>query len=187
MPGAQERSEPDRIKREWRGLTVIDAVSKSAAVVSGGVVLLMAVQVTVDVVMRSMWNRPLPGTLDIISLVYMPILIALSLGYAERVREHITVSLLRDSMGPIWRRRQELVAGAASAVAVWLLLYYGYFRAIQALEIRETSIGSVDVPVWPSTIVMTIGFAIFLLQLGATLFRTATDPLDENEKVTVSV
>jgi TRAP-type C4-dicarboxylate transport system permease small subunit len=187
MSETQELSRPDRSKREWRGLAAIDAVSKFAAVISGGVVLLMAVQVTVDVVMRAMSNRPLPGTLDIISLVYMPILITLSLGYAERAREHITVSLLPDSMGPAWRRRQELVVGVASAVAVWLLLYYGYFRAIQALEIRETSIGSIDVPVWPSTIVMTVGLAIFLLQVSATVFRAATVPLDENEKVTVSV
>jgi TRAP-type C4-dicarboxylate transport system permease small subunit len=187
MSEDQELTEPDGREREWRGLAAIDFLSKSAAVAAGGVVLVMAAQVTVDVAMRTWWNEPLPGTLDIISLVYMPILISLSLGYAERVREHITVSLLHDSMGPTWRRHQEVVVGAASAVGVWLLLYYGYFRAIQAFEIRETSIGSIDVPVWPSTFAMTVGFAIFLLQVVASAFRAATAPRDDTEKVTVSV
>jgi len=150
----------------------IDWLGVQAALCAGLICMMMAVHIGADVFMRSVFSQPIDGTLDVATFGYMPAIVFLGMAATERLRQHITVSLVRDSMSGEWVPRHDLAAGILSSVAVAILLYGSFLRALHSVEIGETVVGSVDVPVWPATIVMTIGLLIFLLQAAASTIRS---------------
>ncbi len=124
-------------------------------------ILLMMLHVAADVVMRYLFNSPLPGTLNIVSRYYMVAVVFLSLAVAERQDAHISVEILYD----------RLPAGARRALAplAWLLTALTFAAiAVRSGEVAwsKTLIrasvdeGTTTIPVWQSYWLVAIGSAL---------------------------
>ena len=60
----------------------------------------MAVHVIADVSARYLFNQPLPGTIEIVSLYYMVAVIYLPVAYVQSRRQHIVVTQFTDFQLP---------------------------------------------------------------------------------------
>src|SRR5215207_5440776 len=77
-------------------LRVLEALVKVGAGLAAAACIVMVLQVTADVVARNVFNRPIGGTLEMVTYLWMPT-VSLAFGYAQLRDEHIRVTLLLEN------------------------------------------------------------------------------------------
>lgn len=120
------------------------------------------VAITVDVVVRNLGGRSVPGLLEM-SESALVATVFLGLAYAGATNAHVAVDLLTAALRPAVARVLIGIAWLVSvAVSVWFLIAT-FQRAVQSTAANELRQGLVDWPVWPARWLIVIGFAAFLL------------------------
>jgi TRAP-type C4-dicarboxylate transport system permease small subunit len=145
----------------------------------------MMCTILVDIIRRNVFDRPVPGTLDLIQFAYMPTLISLGLGYALLRNEHIRVTLLTAPTGPRTQRFIEVLGMVLTIGAMGALIWLGARRAQAAQQIDEHSIGVEWLAIWPYRWVAVVGMIVLGLQAIAQLVRAFVAleliPTDDDE------
>lgn len=166
-----EKVAADRRRGEPAWVRGIDLAARVGSWASGACVLLMGLNVVIDVAMRNLARTPLPGTLDLVTYLWMPCLALLALGYAEIRDEQIRVTLLVDATSERSRRRQAAVVEALTAALGAWMTYLAIGAAIRSFEISETTISASWLPLWPIRVVVVLSFALFSLSALARIYR----------------
>jgi|GEM_PF-950347 len=171
--GEARRDEPASFREssEPRWLKAVDLVSLSLAVLGGVAAAVLALNVILDVVGRSFFTKPLPGTLDLTTYAWMPTLVSLGLGYALLRGEHIRVSLLTAGASPRVQRALEIFCMALLAVVAAMLAYYGMQKAMNASTYGESAVGTPWLTIWPFRWVVVAGLVGLALQAIAQFVR----------------
>lgn len=152
-------------------LKTIDRLSGFVAIFAALALVLLVANVFVDVLGRSMFRRPLSGTLEMTAYWWMPMITLLSLGYTERTQEHIKVTMLLDAL-PL--RLRQIVEGSFALLAFGLLCvlaWYALQEALYASSIGKTTPSRPPVMIWPFTFAAVIGVGLLALQVAATSYR----------------
>lgn len=154
-------------------------------------VVLMALHVTIDVLLREtgpladlspglrraadaafggLIGKGIDGTTEIVAFYYMIACVCLPLAYLELRDEHITVEVFFDFL-PAWLK--SVVFGfsiVATGTFFSLFAYRSWLDALSALSTRETVMGYAEIGIWPARFVLPVSFAILVL---ACLLRLA--------------
>lgn len=179
-------SDPNSARHGW--LRWIDRFSAALAIIGGVAALALMINVIVDVIGRSLFNRPLPPTLELTQFAWMPILISLGLGYALQRGEHIRVTLLTSPTTPRTQRVIEIISLAFTLATVGVLTYFTVLRAERATAIGEVAVGTPWIPVWLIRWIVVVGLIGFLLQTVAELCRAwMASEFEEEDEVTVAL
>jgi len=167
------RSEPAAFREapEPPWLKAVDLFSLSLAVLGGVAAVVLALNVILDVVGRSFFAKPLPGTLDLTTYAWMPTLVSLGMGYALLRGEHIRVSLLTASASHRVQRVIEILGMAIIAVVAAMLAYYGLQKAMSASAYGESAVGTPWLTIWPFRWVVVVGLVGLTLQAIAQFVR----------------
>ncbi|RAI02208.1 TRAP transporter small permease [Acuticoccus sediminis] len=137
---------------------------------------LMMLQTVADVLASNLFNRPIAGNLEIISVYHMVFVVFLPLAFVEHKHEHISVDLLYRAL-PVRLRQVVLVLGyLVSAVFFAILTYQTWNDAVRSFNIGEMMMGAVYVTIWPAKFALPLGFAAILLMVLIHAWRAATDP-----------
>lgn len=136
------------------------------AIVAGGAMAIMMLQITADVASKYLFNYPIPATLETVSSYYMVALVFLPLGIVTRDREHISVELFVQFLS---ERRQSALSVAVNVLAiayasiiVWTTTKEA-LRSTRIMEAWETAIW--DIQVWPTRWFVPVGFIALLAYL----------------------
>lgn len=143
--------------------------------------ILMVLQIIVDVAGRTLFHRPLAGTLDMTSDWWMVAMVFLALGYAQMRNEHIRATMVTELMPEAWQRW----AGVATVVLVALLAlamaYYGWTAALDSYAIRESSENVRWLPLWPFRFVVPLGCLGLAVQCVVTIHDALTGSQCDHE------
>ncbi|SFJ90972.1 TRAP transporter small permease [Celeribacter neptunius] len=127
---------------------------------------LMMTHVTVDVISRTLFNHPLPGTGEITASYYMIAVAFLPLAWVSWRDQHVTADLFVSQMGP---RLQKLVALLTDLLAIAYVSTFVWQTWLSALS--KTRRGEVweifggYLPIWPTRWLLPIGGAAMVLVL----------------------
>jgi TRAP-type C4-dicarboxylate transport system permease small subunit len=145
-------------------IRLLDRLVVAAAWIAGLMTVFMMVQITADVIGRTIFNHPIAGTIEIVSAYCMTALAFLPLALIARERGHIIVEVFTGRMPLRWRT---LLDGF---VAIVTLVYTAVFtwKAIEIAitktgirEAKEAGIGFVEI--WPARWVVAVGFGLMAL------------------------
>ncbi|UJQ94652.1 TRAP transporter small permease [Mariluticola halotolerans] len=160
--------------------TGLDWVARSATSIACLLVIAMMLHVSADVIGRTFFHHPLPGTLEIVTAYYMVALAFLPIAWIARERGHIIVELFTAHLP---RRKIKLLDAFAGIVTLGYVAMFTYQVTLVAIaktkigEAWESANGYVDV--WPSRWVIPVGFAVMaiyvLLQIFSDLKAARTD------------
>jgi len=97
--------------------------SAIAFAVAGACMVAMMVHIFLDVLLRGLFNKPLTGTLEIVSSYYMVAVSFLPLAALELSRDMVFVEVFTARMSAEWRRAMDafarlLALGAMTLIAV---------------------------------------------------------------------
>jgi TRAP-type C4-dicarboxylate transport system permease small subunit len=128
--------------------------------VSALLLMAMMLHVCADVGMKYLLNRPIPGTLEIVSYYYMVWAVFLPLALVELTRGAVSVELFFN----LFPRPLQVLC-IALVLLLCAVTYGGLARitwldAMRAWSRNEVVMGPVTVIIWPSRFVLPISFAL---------------------------
>ena len=127
---------------------------------------LMMMHVTADVTGRTVFNRPLAGTTEIIAGWYMVAAAYLPWAYISRTDGHITVDMFTRFASPGFIARLEILIKLLTIVWVSVFTYQTFIRAVQqtrAGEVWEAAGGFILI--WPSRWMLPVSGGLMVLYL----------------------
>lgn len=149
----------------------IKSIASALGILATLATLVMMVSIAIDVVFRLLYNRSLPGVLEI-SETALVTAVFLGLSYTGVTNSHIAVDLLTERLGkPVLRWVLSLAWAISTAYLVWIL-WATTTRAISSFGYGETRMGLVAWPIWPARWIIVVGLAAMLLVSVANLIRT---------------
>jgi TRAP-type C4-dicarboxylate transport system permease small subunit len=133
----------------------------------GLAIALMMLHVSLDVLLRYVFNAPLPGTITIVAYYYMIIAAFLPLAFAEQKNAHISVEVFTDLLPD--RGQYHLAAWILplSAAIFGGMAWRTWGEAVSKHNITASVVqGNTSIPVWPTYYVLPIGFGLLSLVLA---------------------
>lgn len=151
-----------------RPLARVEAgVSAALVLVAGIAICAMLVMINADVFGRLLLNKPLVGTIEIVTYYFMVAVIFLPLISVQRQRKQIAVDLLVSMLPSRVRHALDALMLAATAAFFVVFAWRAGREAMRATHIRETqSITFYELPVWPARWIIPIACVAILLPLA---------------------
>lgn len=162
---------------------VIDTINRVLFSVAAAAIVLLMIQVILDVCGRYFFNRPIAGTLELVTYWWMPIIVFLSLGWAQRRGEHISVTLLTETLSDRLAKIVWTIGDVFGLAVIAMLIVFASEGAGRATAVHEAALGTATVLIWPMKIVAVIGLISYFLQVVVTLyhrFRPEPDEVDDD-------
>lgn len=116
----------------------------------------MMLMVCADVFMRLVFNRPIPGTLEMNEFGVV-ILTYLCFGYTAVQRRHINTTVFIDYVPSAIRYIAEVFALLAMLAFSGLLIWRTTIGALESISIREYTAGLIPFPKYPVKIFIPVG------------------------------
>lgn len=142
-----------------------DALNLFAA----GFIFFLMLLATVQVVSRKLLNLPIPGYIDYAEQS-IAIFAFLGIAYCQRLGGHVRMELLLDKLKrgrTLWLA--EAITTLAAFIIVVLLARYSFDHFLRAWQIGDSTI-DINLPVWPSKLLVSVALAIvagrLLIQLA---------------------
>jgi TRAP-type mannitol/chloroaromatic compound transport system permease small subunit len=155
--------------------SAIDRIERVSGVfgwVGAGLVLLLILAMSYEVVMRYVFNAPTMWAYEVAAML-MGTSFLLTIAYAMVTESHVRVDFLYARLCPRRRALVDLVgyAGFLLPVALWMTWALWSYLA-QAYASGETTGQSAWNPVvWPFRVAYVAGFVLFMLQIAAEIMR----------------
>ncbi|MEC7762025.1 MAG: TRAP transporter small permease [Pseudomonadota bacterium] len=145
-------------------LKIVDGITLVLSILAALAVVVMMVQVTLDVVMELLFNKPLPATLTLVAKYYMPMVTFLPLAFVERLNQHVAADVVTQFM-PLGGQRH--LAGwifLLSALVCALLTYATWVEAVEKFHTGSFSMErGMKVLTWPVRFAAPASYALLTL------------------------
>ena len=147
---------------------ILDAVTKIVAVIAGILILMPALMVFYEVVMRGLFNAPTEWSIEL--SVYC-VLIAgfLGMSVTSAAGKHIHVDIVVGSLSPRTRCFIEVFTTCVGIFFCAVFVMESFDMAILSLEMDNTSPSTLRTPMWIPQMALPIGMGLLLLQFVRTL------------------
>lgn len=144
-----------------RALRVLEYV-----LLCGSILVIMFVMVFVgaEVLMRYVFNSPIPGHLEGSELL-MPIIVFLALSYTQSTHGHVGMDLVLDALAPHARRYATIGTLLAAMFICAVLAYFSAKNALQLWEYDDVTMTPPYFPTWPAAAAIPLGYALISLRM----------------------
>ena len=131
--------------------------------------LLEVFHITFDTFSRYVFNKPFQGTITI-SIMMLMFLVYLGAPYCENVRGHIRVKILLQRFSKPWQNRLDVIWLVLALMLMPLLVWQSFLLALHSFRTGEMAM-DIALPMYPGKFVITIGFALWAIQLVVSLIE----------------
>lgn len=132
-----ESSSAARTPPKW--YSIAETILRISAAVGGIAVILLAINIALDVILRYTMNTGIPGTIDMVSFWWVPLIAVMAWGMTTLRNEHIHVSLLVDQAGPRTQRILEIVTSLILVVVVLWIAFVQFEEFLHAIQLGEAA------------------------------------------------
>ena len=144
---------------------ILDWLTNILMVLGAISILLMMLQITAEVALRTLFKDTIPGTEEIVSTYYMIGCAFLPLAWVQRDRGHVIVELFTIWMRPRAAAALDGVVTLICAAGIAIFFFAGVEKAVGMTAQGEILIAMVDVVVWPSRWLLPAGLGTMLLYM----------------------
>ena len=144
--------------------TVITWTSNVTAIVSAGMIFVIMLLMTVEVVNRLGGSGSVPGTYGLVRLLLVAC-VFFAVAYGEQIGEHIRVDILTRSLPKKVKAPLILFGNIVTLGFVILLTIATTQRATESAAVGEYLDGLGNFPVWPARIVIAFGLTLLILEM----------------------
>ena len=137
-------------------LTVLSSISFA-------IIFFMAIWMCVDVIGRSIFNHPIPGTPELVKSL-LPAVVFLSLAYTLRQGRHVNVEIITQRLHGWAREITNFVAMLFGFIVFIIVTFYSWEPAWSGWLEREYEGVQLKVPIYPVRFIVFLGAAIFSIQ-----------------------
>ncbi len=130
---------------------VMERVSHVLLWIAGVAITLMMLHVAADIIGKTIFNRPVTATLEIVAWYYMVATVFLPVAYIQVRKNHLMVELFTQRMSPRALAKLEGLISILGAIYVGILFWLTLEQAITStIDGELQDVTYFDLPVWPS-------------------------------------
>ena len=142
---------------------VVHVTSSTLMVVSTGLLLVMLMLGTADVLGRYLFNNPISGTTEIFEIL-LPGVVLLGWAYVQRDKSHITVDIIYERFPPRFKAIVALCITTLAMVIAALIVWQGLGEVVLNYQMGRM-IRNIHVPIYLPQLLVPIGAFALLLAL----------------------
>lgn len=149
---------------------ILERLSGVLLVLGAAFILLMTFHVTADVLLKVAANRPIAGTLELVTYIYMVACIFLPLPHVQASGALIVVELFTQKLPARHVSRLDAIGAFLTFVYLGMIAWWGGMLAVNKTEIGETADATYfELPIWPMRWVLVVccGIAALIALLQA--------------------
>lgn len=155
-----------------------DRVSQGLALVGAVGIAAMLVHISVDVLSRNLFGRPIPATNEIVAGYYMVLIAFLPLAWVERNRGMVSVDLLEAAMSPRARLASDLFVALLATALYLVIAWVGWRAAMSRWHIGAfVDVLGYRLPIWPTYFLPPVGFFLAGMMTLLRTVQTARDAM----------
>jgi len=139
-------------------------VERACCYAAAGLVFVMIFPTTFDVVLRYVFNAPLPEMFQLTEFMMVGV-VYLAIAYVQQLKDHIKIEAATQWLPP---RIQEILDNFGYGVGLIIFAIITWQTGRLAWEAWETSdytMGIVQFPLWPAKSILPIGTGLLSLRL----------------------
>lgn len=149
---------------------VIRVASSMLMYVSTGLLLVMLLLGTADVLGRYLFDHPISGTIEIYEIL-LPGIVLLSWAHVQREKAHISVDIIYERLPPRFKTIVGLCITILSMVVVAVIIWQGLDTVILNYQMGRM-IRNIQIPIYLPELLVPIGAFFFLLTLIVDFFTS---------------
>lgn len=133
---------------------------------AGSVLIILFVMsfVGAEVVMRYVFNAPIPGHLEGSELL-VPAIVFLALSYTQATHGHVGMDLVLDVLSPVARRNAMIGTLLLSIFVCAVLAYFSFKNAYQLWLYDDVTMTPPYFRTWPAAATIPIGYGLIALRM----------------------
>lgn len=143
---------------------IIDRVSMIAGQISGLLMIVTALIIMFEVIMRGIFNIPTKWEYEV-TIYLMMWFVSLALPFAQRQKAHIDLDLVLNRIPAKMREALMLAVYFISLIFSIIFTYYGFRMFYTALMVEEKGVYYLGIPLWPIKIALFIGTLLLTIQI----------------------
>lgn len=141
-------------------LRSLDRIGWWLSLVAGAALLLMLAHAVFDITSKYVAGVPIPATLEITAFYYMVGAVFLPLLHLELTDQQVAAEIGYNLAGPRLKRVLRVFARLCVLAFFSLLAYRTGWDALRSLSIGEISMGTPPILLWPSKLLLPLGFGL---------------------------
>jgi|SRR5699024_1996869 len=151
-------------------------------IISGMFLLTMMIWIFLDIAMRTIFNSPIKGTLEVTGEFFMVFMVFLAISYTQKNGGHIKVNLLEERFTSSVRRIVNVITRVIAAFIFLLIGYFNFMEGLNYIDMNIQSRGVLNYPLSPSLFIISLGFFTLSIRLLIeALYNSYTDKDDINQ------
>ncbi|HDM09804.1 MAG: TRAP transporter small permease [Deltaproteobacteria bacterium] len=149
---------------------IFDGLLKAFAWLAGFMMMFALVSVSVDVVLRYFFNKPIGWVLQISEyiLLYIPFLAA---GYVLRQEGHIRIDIILNRISRRLQNRINMVTSLVGALVMLILTYYSTYVTYDFYQRGVPTLKYLKIPEFLVIMVIPAGCFVFAVEFVRRAFR----------------
>ena len=155
----------------------VETINRIASYLATIAIGLMMVGTAIDVILRSLFNRPILGVTEVNEFL-MVFTIYLGLAYTQVKKGHVRVELFLMSLPPVVQVILDILVYVITLIVFGLVLQATFAEAARSIEINEYRFGTIRFPIYPARIMVVLGIVLLALQLVIDLVRDILKLID---------
>jgi TRAP-type mannitol/chloroaromatic compound transport system permease small subunit len=150
----------------------VAAASRAMARLTGVLIIIIMIAVVIDAILRGILGIAIWGVLEVGVLLLLA-LIYLGLPATQANRENFRVSILAERFPPWVDRIVTWLLLALQVVIIGILVWASWRSTLYSYNRDEVSFGIVQIPLWPSRGMVSLGLTLLLVQSVAAAIEYA--------------
>ncbi|MGE0231902.1 MAG: TRAP transporter small permease subunit [Flavobacteriaceae bacterium] len=159
---------------------VLSRIEQAFIVVGALAIFTLMMTAVYQVLSRLLFNAPIRGYIDYVEQS-SALLAFMGIAYAEHIGAHIRMEFVPQLLSRRWRDAIEIFGIIVALVVIGILVYATWFSFYRALTLGDSTM-DIELPVWPSKLVVPVSLALLWLRLLLGLVRYASGILSESAK-----
>lgn len=123
--------------------------------------LMLMLHVAADIVMRNVWNAPIPATWEVVTHYYMVSLAFIPLAWVEKTGGMVQVEVINGALSPTMMKISDLIVVVITVVIYATLAWVTYRAAVGRTNVGAFVMANqVRVITWPAYWIPPLGFGL---------------------------
>ena len=131
---------------------------------AAGLVFVMIFPTTLDVILRYIFNAPLPEMFQLTEFMMVAV-VYLAIAYVQQLKDHIKIEIVTQWLPQKVQEGLDLFGYLVGLVIFAIITWQSGRLAWEAWETQDYTMGIVQFPLWPAKTILPIGVGLFCLRL----------------------
>ncbi|WP_066048446.1 TRAP transporter small permease [Robertmurraya korlensis] len=132
--------------------------------IAGVTVIFAMFLVTVDVIMRNFFNKPIAGVIEIMNIALI-IIVSLGFSYVQGKKENIIIEIFTNRLPRFYRNIFDLLGFLIGLLVMSVITWKCGSNVLTSFTVHEHTMGLIKIPLWPSKALLAIGMAVLSIRL----------------------